>query len=650
MGVSRSGGPHTRGGGQHFLVRWIAAVALSMVAGGLLEYAIAADQVEQRALESTTRSYEAEVGALETVLALSLAPAARQEAIAHELRHIATTHGTVYAGLFDADGRSVSVVGAKNSGIEAQKIRGVVSSGVPSAGAESDAREAGQAYRYEFLLPVRSPDGLLVLEIDQQADITVGLMADLLVRKAYGLLLGLVLAVPLSYLLGGRALHRQHRRAERRADTDALTGLAGRRPFRPALEAALADPTAEGAVLGLIDIDDFKQVNDRLGHSYGDRVLCALADSFDALRGSDAAFRLGGDEFAVVMVNSTDAQAEEALERVRRSLAERAPGITFSAGIASARPQDAVALQELWERADAALYDAKSRGRRRTVCFSAMSTGLTVSADKLDAVSSLLVGDGGLSVAFQPIWDLQAGRILGHEALLRLPAGSPINGPQEAFELAQRLGVAADLDERARHTILTGVRARPWDGLLFINIHPDALPRLDVEALVAEIASAGLVPGDVILEVTEHAGLDLPEPIRILKRAHARGFRLALDDMGQGNAGLRALTHVRFDVVKVDRQVIARLGIDPASDATVAAATTFVQQTGGWVVAEGIEDAEMLGAVLGISHQPSAAARIAGQGYLLGRPEPAPTAIDTRLGILPEPQRSSPPLAPTIRG
>lgn len=634
-------------GGLPFLVRWVLAVALSVACAGLVEYVVASDQVEQRALEAAIGNYEAEVVGLEVVLAAGLAPDARRAAVAAELEHIAATNGTVYVGLFDANGRPVGVVGTGTNTVDAERLADVLASGEPSAESERDEGEAGQSGRYEFVLPVRSPDGMLVIEIDQRAEIIGDVLADLRLSQVYGLLLGLVLAIPLSYLFGGRVLHRQHRRAQRTANTDALTGIAARRPFRPALEAALADHAAANVVLGLIDIDDFKQVNDRLGHTYGDRVLCALAASFDTLRASDTAFRLGGDEFAVVLINSTDVQADEALERVRRSLTERAPGITFSAGIASARPHDEVAAQELWERADAALYDAKARGRRQTVTFDAMSTGLTVSAEKLDAMSSLLTDDGGLTVAFQPIWDLRQGQIIGHEALLRLPPGVPIDGPQEAFELAQRLGLAAELDECARRTILTNVRARHWDGLLFVNIHPDALPRLDVDALVAQAASAGLAPSDVILEVTEHTGLDLPEPIRVLKRAHALGFRLALDDMGKGNAGLRALTHVRFDVVKVDRQVIARLGLDPASDATVAAAVTFVQQTGGWVVAEGIEDAEMLGAVLGIGHGPSAVAGLAGQGYFLGRPAPAPTASTTHLDVLPTPQRPSPPVAPT---
>ena len=147
----------------------------------------------------------------------------------------------------------------------------------------------------------------------------------------------------------------------------------------------------------------------------------------------------------------------------------------------------------------------------------------------------------------------------------------------------------------------------------------------------------------MILEITEHDGLDRPEPIRVLKRAQARGFRLALDDMGAGNAGLRALTHVRFDVVKLDRRVTARLGIDPASNATVAAATTFVQQTGGWVIAEGIEDNDMLAAVLGDSPREAIATSVvAGQGFLLGRPGPVPAALEARHDLLSAPASHRP--------
>jgi diguanylate cyclase (GGDEF)-like protein len=616
-----------------FLVRWVLTVTLSLIGAGLVGYAVSSHQMEQLALEAMIGSYESEIVGLESVLASDLAPDAQRVARAAELDHIAATYGTEYVGLFDATGRPVLVTDATPTTIEAARFADVLATGIPSAKPERDSDHAGQPDHYEFILPVRSPDGMLVILIAQRTDIVGNMLSDLRRSQLLATLLGLAVAIPLSYLLGGHALIRQHRRAQRNANTDALTGIAARRPFRPALEAALAGSSTENMVLGLIDIDDFKQVNDRLGHTYGDRVLCALADSFDVLRASDTAYRLGGDEFAVVLTSSTDEQAHEALKRVRQALTERAPGITFSAGLASAQPRGAVTAQELWERADAALYAAKARGHRHTVSFDALSAGLTVSPAKIEATSSLLKHDGGLSVAFQPIWDLRSGQIIGHEALIRLPLHAPIDGPQEAFELAERLGLAADLDACARRAILSSVRARKWAGLLFINIHPDALERLDADALVAEVASAGLAPSDVILAVTEHASLDHPESIRSLEQAHARGFRLALDDMGKGNAGLRTLTHVQFDVVKIDSDVIAHLGVGPASDATVAAAVAFVQRTGGLVVAKGIEDAQRLRAVLGIGHGPVPATAIAGQGHFLGRPAPTPTPITMHLNL-----------------
>jgi diguanylate cyclase (GGDEF)-like protein len=641
--------------GAHFLVRWVLAVAVAVTVAGLVEYEFSAQHLERSIVKESTAEYLAEVHGLEEVLAADLAPQVRQQQIKEELEHLVQTYGTQYVALFDAEGAVVGVAGEdgqeseggpEEDAVDPRKVRSVASSEQPITGIEEEEGEAGEEGRYEFLLPVRVPGGTLVLEMDQNAEVVGDLLSDLRLAKATGLLIAVLLAVPLSYLLGGRALHRRQRHAERTADTDALTGLAGRRPFRPALEAALADPTAVPVTLALLDIDEFKQVNDRLGHSYGDLVLIALAESCEALRASDTAFRLGGDEFAVVLPHSDDETAVEVLERVRRALAIRAPGITFSCGVASARPDEAVAVQELWERSDAALYEAKRRGRRQTVTFTAMSSSLTVSVDKLEAVSVLLAADSAITVAFQPIWDLHQGSVLGHEALLRLPPDTPIGGPQEAFDLAERLGLAAELDARARRAVLQSVRARDWQGLLFINIHPAALRPLDVQAFAAEVTAAGLEPADVILEVTEQASLDNPELIRVLKRARALGFRLALDDMGQGNAGLRALTHVGFDVVKIDRAVIARLGTDPASDATVAAATTFVQRSGGWVIAEGIEDLHMLDAVRDGTHGPTYTLPVlAGQGYLLGRPAATPLAIDTRLDVISPSDPEFPPIA-----
>jgi len=621
-----------------FLTRWLLATAVALLVGGCVEYVLAEQQLKARTLAEATRVLEYEARELEEILARDARPELRGAEVGAELSHVQGRPGTIYVGLFDATGELVASAvqsSAKREYLDPDRLAEVLSTRRSTVEVETEEGESGDGGRYEFLLPVRGPDGLLVLEIDQREEVISALISDLQERKAIGLLVAGLIALPLSYLLGGRRLHREHQRSERAADTDALTGLAGRRPFRPLLEEALADPAATPIALALVDLDGFKQVNDRLGHSYGDRVLTALADSFEGLRATETAFRLGGDEFAVVLRGVDDEGAGTAMHRVRESFAGRIPGVTFSCGIASTAAGDVLSQQELWERSDAALYEAKRRGRRQTVTFDAMTVRHSVSSAKLDAVTALLEADSPLTVAFQPIWDLRTGAVLAHEALLRLPQGCGIEGPQEAFELAQRLGVAPQLDVRARAAVLANLRNRPWLGLLFLNVHPDALLRLDVDALLVELAATGLEPADVVLEVTEQAGLDQPEPIRLLKRAREAGFRLALDDMGHSNAGLRALTHVRFDIVKIDRQVIARLGEDPASAATVAAATTFIQQAGGWVIAEGIEDTRMLAAVLrGTATSSGTRPVLAGQGYLLGRPEQHPVELTARLPVL----------------
>jgi EAL domain-containing protein (putative c-di-GMP-specific phosphodiesterase class I) len=272
-----------------------------------------------------------------------------------------------------------------------------------------------------------------------------------------------------------------------------------------------------------------------------------------------------------------------------------------------------------------------------------MAEDHTVSAEKIIELTTLATGSVPLNVAFQPIWDLRRGVVLAHEALLRLPKGSRISGPQEAFELAERLGVAPALDARARSAALAAVCSRHWEGLLFLNVHPDALPGLDLDDLVAELAVAGLEPEDVVLEVTEQAALNHADPIRTLRQAQDRGFRLALDDMGKSNAGLHALRLVRFDILKIDGEVIARLDADPSSVATVSAAITFIQQSGGWVVAEGIEEPRMLSRLLQPGLTATGRPVIAGQGYLLGRPGEQPVGLDTHLDVLDQLPRDTDP-------
>lgn len=418
-----------------FLLRWVFAVSMAMLVAGLLQYGVAQQQITDRALEDSLRNYSALAEGLEESLAVTSGPERRDAAIASELDHLAHTSGTVYVGLFSADGQliasSTELTGPGTlATLDARRLSEVLSVGTATVEKEADEGEAGQGAIYEFLIPLAGPEGLLILEVDQRADIVTMLIADLRSREIAEGLLAVLIAVPLSYVLGGQTLHRHQLRAQREADADSLTGLAGRRPFRPALEMALTHRVKRTVTLALIDLDGFKKVNDRLGHSHGDRVLIGFAGAFGELPATGTAYRLGGDEFAVILADSHERQSAEALERVQAALLRKFPGVTFSAGISSSTLSNPVPLRELWERADAALYEAKRRGRRQSVTFQSMSAGHAVSAETITALTALVAGNNPMTVAFQPIWDLRLGVVLAHESLLRLPRDCPIRGPR----------------------------------------------------------------------------------------------------------------------------------------------------------------------------------------------------------------------------
>ena len=620
-----------------FVIRWAIAVSVSLAVVSLAQYAMSSRELEKTLLQHASRDFDAHLEHLADGLQETSTPQERLLVLSDELEDLsASEEGVAYAGVFDADGVELWATDPGREALDAADLRYVIDEQRTRAREDQDPTEQAQERRFVYLLPVASPEGPLVLNVEQRSHVIGLVLSQHKRQQILGLLGSILLAVPMSYLLGGRTLRRRHQQTHDLANRDELTGILGRRAFRPLLGAALANTTNAPVSLALIDIDHFKGVNDRLGHSYGDRVLVALGQSFDELRASDTAFRLGGDEFAVVLPDTADRDVTEVLERVRASFAKRVPGVTISCGVASVRPADAVSLQELWERTDSALYQAKRLGRSRTVSFSTLTVGVTVAAEKLDAVNDLCNGNAVCTAAFQPIWDLRGGYILGHEALLRLPVTMPLDGPAEAFELADRIGRADELDALARRVVLEAVKATPWPGgLLFVNVHPAALRGFDFDAFAADVIAAGLAHTDVVLEVTEQADLDNPTNVRALKLARAAGFKLALDDLGAGNAGLRALTHTQFHVIKVDKQVISRLGIDPAADAVVAAATTFVRNTGGWVIAEGIEDRSKLDAVLDDSTWRSAdTPALAGQGFLLGYPAKDPQALDAHLDLL----------------
>jgi len=445
--------------------------------------------------------------------------------------------------------------------------------------------------------------------------------------------LSLLCALPLFYLLGGRSVAALYRTALRRARRDGLTDLDNHRAFQDELSRAVSETARYGTplTLALIDIDDFKFENDRHGHQHGDRLLCELAEMLRDSRTGDRAFRLGGDEFALLLAHTNEGEADVPLERIRQDAERSLAGVTVSIGFSAAGSEDREATS-LWGRADAALLEAKRRGGNTVVAATEVADSVSVvTIEKVRAVRALIEG-GEVNIAFQPIWDLGGTRLLGYEAFAR-PSSPELAGPGEAFEIADSIGRGHELDAICRRAALRATAELPDDVLLFLNVSPQTLEHDGVagDSLVQAVRGAGFEPGRVVLEITERTDARKEAIVPEATRLRALGFKLALDDVGAGNAGLEMLRALPVDFIKIDRAVVSNAVADSAARAVMLGIMAFARESGAFVIAEGIETEEML--ELARDPQPGAKAQPVGaqgaQGYLLGRPAPASSGTPT---------------------
>ncbi len=348
--------------------------------------------------------------------------------------------------------------------------------------------------------------------------------------------------------------------------------------------------------------------------THGDRVLSGLGMLLRDISADAAPYRLGGDEFALLLPRRSLAEATLALEHMCQEAPRRLSGATLSIGVASSTPEVSV-VQTLQEQADVALYEAKRRGRNRVATFEDVQEGTScIPAAKAKALQRLLA-EGYVGVAFQPIWDLKHGGLLAFEALTRPAAKYGFTSPQEAFDIAEQLGHAAQLDRICLRAILDRVAELRPDGLLFVNLSPQTLDHdlLAGATLVQAVKAAGRSPDRVVLEITERSMARPDVVVREAKRLRSLGFGLALDDLGAGNAGLEVLSQLPFDYVKIDRAVVAKGLTDQTARGVLSGITAIARETAAYVIAEGIENVEMFDLVRQMGVQGV-------QGYLLGRP------------------------------
>jgi diguanylate cyclase (GGDEF)-like protein len=408
-----------------------------------------------------------------------------------------------------------------------------------------------------------------------------------------------------------------------RATRDGLTDLPNQRAFQDEFPQAVASAARyeDSFALVLLDVDDFKLINDRNGHPHGDAILEHVAAILRDSRPGDRPYRIGGDEFALSLTHTDAEGARTVAGRLSRAMADA--GIAVSVGASALRPgQPADTLRA---EADAALYEAKREGGDRATHFEDIRERVVVTtAEKKEAVVRL-IDEARLETLFQPIWDLDAGALLGVEALTRPDPSYGLSGPAEAFDIAQQIGRVHQLDVLCVENALRLAPELHPGVLLFLNLSPLTLD-LDAEAeawLAPAVERAGLTPQAVVVEVTERFGGRTERVIKRLKHLREQGFKIAVDDVGTGNSGLEMLSKIHAEFVKLDRSIIAAAATEPSARAVLMAMATFARQTGAFVIAEGVEDEEILGFLRAINeeHQLASDAIIqGGQGYGLGRP------------------------------
>jgi diguanylate cyclase (GGDEF)-like protein len=404
--------------------------------------------------------------------------------------------------------------------------------------------------------------------------------------------------------------------------TDNLTGLGNHRAFQEELkrEASSASRAGNSLSVAIMDVDDFKMVNDESGHAEGDRVLAEFANLLTYTRPDGRGFRVGGDEFALIMPGLNATGAGDQMERLRALTGRSLGGVTVSIGISSAEGSS-IEPEVLRERADVALYEAKRSGKDQVATFQGdfYQKG-NVSSAKAKAFRELL-HNRDLPIAFQPIVSFETGGVLAFEALAR-PGGDAFEGPYDAFEVADRLGRTWELDQLCIEKAFDSFHLLPNGAVLFVNLDPRSLTNTQFEAskIAALAAAAGVDCGSVVIELTERTAIPGSLLLSGLDSLRRAGFRVALDDVGSGNSGLELLRSAKFDFVKIDRSVILSALERGAGRAVVFALVALGNEIGAQVIAEGVENVAMLNVVRSAINDRPTLTILGLQGYLFGRP------------------------------
>ncbi|MEP2704602.1 MAG: bifunctional diguanylate cyclase/phosphodiesterase [Roseibium sp.] len=458
--------------------------------------------------------------------------------------------------------------------------------------------------QYTLRSPRGSKVGVIAWQVNQPGSQMVQRIKPFLAVAAF-MIATVVIAVAVFTWQMTRRLAKSEAKAVHTSQHDALSGLPNRSQFHRMLIDVLeesAETNTSTAVI-YIDLDHFKDINDTLGHSAGDKVIVAIGRRLRrVLPDSGIVARISGDEFAMLIRDCADEEwLDHILDMVQDEVAQpikigrRELHASMSMGAAIA-PRDGQDPDDLLRKADIALYDAKANGRNRRTFFEPMMEDHVQSKDKLSRELRLALKNDELDLAYQPQCDTDAKRIISVEALARwTKADGTVVAPSQFIPVAEETGLINDLGLWILNKACA--KAHDWpDITMAVNVSPNQFkhPRF-VEKVMAILASNGLPPHRLELEVTESVFAGRNDTVlNALRRLKGLGVKVALDDFGSGYSSLSYLRRFPFDTLKIDRDFVSDMNGNVEAEAILVSIIQLGKALGMTIVAEGIETPEQI--------------------------------------------------------
>ncbi|MFB9950814.1 putative bifunctional diguanylate cyclase/phosphodiesterase [Rhizobium puerariae] len=422
-------------------------------------------------------------------------------------------------------------------------------------------------------------------------------------------------------------LHREiarRDRAERQvgwiAEHDGLTELPNRRAFEERIKAFAAGNTKDNIGVFVIDLDDFKKVNDLIGHHAGDAVLVEATRRLKEIFPHEEIFRLGGDEFVVLTPLRQGVDMDALGERIthRLALPFEVDGITVEIGASAGYalyPEHGDCMEYVLRCADAALYAAKAQGRNNVFAYDRTLRERVLYRARIERELRAAIKDNLIVPHYQPIVRLRTGEVIGFEALARWKdASGQFVPPSEFIAIAEESGLIVELTEKLLRDACSTATGWPKSTTLSFNISPGQLQdRLLGLRITKILHESGLAPNRLEIEITETALIrDMEAAAKIIHDLHDAGIKVALDDFGTGYSSLAQLANFSFDKIKIDRSFVSSFNEQRKQRKIVRAIIGLGLGLDLQTTAEGIETAEQRAQLLGMGCT-------LGQGYLFGK-------------------------------